>query len=134
MIPTLLSLSSIVEASTIRTFTLVVHAQEIETIHQDTGEAISRLGILVNGTYPGPTLMVNKGDQVRVQVVNQLADRETVLHFHGQHQVDTFYMDGVGGVTQVSFPVVRRILLVCGWSEPGPSLTTTRIIFYCSLV
>ena len=96
-----LLLSSVAEASTVRSFTLVVHAQEVETVHTETGEAVSRLGILVNGTYPGPTLTVDKGDQVHVTVVNQLADQETVLHFHGQHQVNTFYMDGVAGVTQV---------------------------------
>lgn len=86
-------------SSMVRRFTLVVHADEMETIRN--GETTSRLGILVNGTYPGPTLTVNKGDQVHITVINQLVDRDTVIHFHGQHQIQTFYMDGVGGVTQV---------------------------------
>jgi len=89
------------KAATVRDFTLVVHPQEVDSVHQITGEAVTRVGIFVNVTYPGPSLTVNRGDQVRVKVVNQHATNETVIHFHGQHQVDTFYMDGVAGVTQV---------------------------------
>ena len=38
----------------------------------------------VNGSYLGPTLRMSTGDQVRVDVTNDLAER-TTLHWHGMH-------------------------------------------------
>lgn len=37
-----------------------------------------------NGNYLGPTLLMNKGDSVNIQVINTLADTTTV-HWHGMH-------------------------------------------------
>ena len=35
-----------------------------------------------------------------VKVVNQL-NNESVIHFHGQHEADNFFVDSAAGVTQV---------------------------------
>ncbi|MBL7923423.1 MAG: multicopper oxidase domain-containing protein [Bacteroidia bacterium] len=38
----------------------------------------------VNGAYLGPTLLMNKGDSVNIQVQNNLMDT-TTIHWHGMH-------------------------------------------------
>ncbi len=48
---------------------------------------------------PGPTLTVYRGSRVIVHVTNGL-DIPISLHFHGADQRGSFFMDGVGSVTQ----------------------------------
>jgi hypothetical protein len=98
----------LVEAA-IQEFTLVIHLEDVDTVSLATGEAVTRVGIYVNGTYPGPSLIVNLGDEVRIKVMNELPSSATTIHFHGQHQKNTYYMDGVPGVTQVN--TITRIVL-----------------------
>lgn len=81
-------------------FTLVVHHKIVDTVDPVSGERISRLGTFVNGTYPGPTLEVQLGDDVEVKVVNKMASSGLTMHFHGQHMVNTYFHDGVHGITQ----------------------------------
>lgn len=50
-----------------------------------------------NGVSPGPILRVRQGDDLRVRLINQLA-QPTSLHWHGIRIVNA--MDGVPGVTQ----------------------------------
>lgn len=38
----------------------------------------------VNGDYLGPTLLLNKGDLVQMQIANNIADT-TTIHWHGMH-------------------------------------------------
>ncbi|MFM7902232.1 MAG: multicopper oxidase family protein, partial [Bacteroidota bacterium] len=38
----------------------------------------------VNGDYLGPTLLLNQGDLVQMQVTNNIADT-TTIHWHGMH-------------------------------------------------
>ncbi|MFN5325547.1 MAG: multicopper oxidase domain-containing protein [Bacteroidota bacterium] len=47
-----------------------------------SGTSTSTMG--VNGAYLGPTLIMNKGDFVQMQVTNSLNDT-TTLHWHGLH-------------------------------------------------
>ena len=56
--------------------------------------------ITVNGRMPGPTLIVEKDKYVVVHVLNQLASEATSIHWHGMHQLNTHWMDGVEHVTQ----------------------------------
>lgn len=58
-----------------------------------------REGILVNGTFIGPTLRLNQGDDVEFLVRNHLG-RDTSMHFHGIGQRSTPWSDGVPGLTQ----------------------------------
>ena len=53
----------------------------------------------VNGTWPLPTIEVDKGDRLVVNMVNSL-DRSASMHFHGMFQNGTNYMDGPNMVTQ----------------------------------
>lgn len=41
--------------------------------------------LVYEGTFPGPTLRVRPGDRMLVDLVNDIADAPTNLHFHGFH-------------------------------------------------
>ena len=56
--------------------------------------------ITVNKQFPGPTLIVCEGQIVAVDVHNNLSTEGISIHWHGQHQIKTNFMDGVGLVTQ----------------------------------
>jgi FtsP/CotA-like multicopper oxidase with cupredoxin domain len=56
--------------------------------------------ITVNKQLPGPTLIVHEGQIVAVDVHNNLSTEGISIHWHGQHQIKTNFMDGVGLVTQ----------------------------------
>jgi FtsP/CotA-like multicopper oxidase with cupredoxin domain len=58
-------------------FTLVLTEQNISP------DGFQRKGILTNGQFPGPTIEVCQGDEVEVQVWNELPYPVTV-HFHGE--------------------------------------------------
>jgi iron transport multicopper oxidase len=70
----------------------------------------TRAVIGVNGKWPPPTIYATKGDQVVVNVKNQLGNQTTGLHFHGIFQNGTTEMDGAAYITQC--PI-----------QPGGSLT-----------
>ncbi|CAA2969731.1 laccase-12-like [Olea europaea subsp. europaea] len=55
--------------------------------------------ITVNGMYPGPTLEVNNGDTLVINVVNR-ARYNATIHWHGVRQVRTGWADGPEFVTQ----------------------------------
>ncbi|KAE8382646.1 extracellular dihydrogeodin oxidase/laccase [Aspergillus bertholletiae] len=55
---------------------------------------------LINGSFPGPTIVADWGDTVVVHVTNSLQTNGTGLHFHGIRQNWTDHMDGVPSITQ----------------------------------
>ncbi|XP_060526823.1 uncharacterized protein LOC132702294 isoform X2 [Cylas formicarius] len=64
------------------------------------GDGHSRGVCSVNRKIPGPAIEVCQGDLIEVDVENHLMNEGTTVHWHGQHQKDTPYMDGVPFVTQ----------------------------------
>ena len=56
--------------------------------------------IAINKQFPGPTLILHEGQTIVVDVHNNLISESVSIHWHGQHQVRTNWMDGVGLVTQ----------------------------------
>ncbi|CAG9772968.1 unnamed protein product [Ceutorhynchus assimilis] len=60
--------------------------------------------VSVNRQIPGPSIEVCLGDQIIVKVENHLMTESTTIHWHGQHQEATPYMDGVPYVTQCPIP------------------------------
>jgi FtsP/CotA-like multicopper oxidase with cupredoxin domain len=55
----------------------------------------------INRMIPGPAIQVCQNDQIVVNLVNDLRMSEsTSIHWHGQTQKETPYMDGVGMITQ----------------------------------
>ena len=59
-----------------------------------------KMVIAVNKQFPGPTLIVNEGQIVAVDVHNNLSKEGISIHWHGQHQIKTNFMDGVSQITQ----------------------------------
>ncbi|PHU18349.1 Laccase-5 [Capsicum chinense] len=55
--------------------------------------------ITVNGQFPGPTLEVNNGDTLVVNVVNR-ARYNVTIHWHGVRQMRTAWADGPEFITQ----------------------------------
>ncbi|XP_003391581.1 PREDICTED: laccase-like, partial [Amphimedon queenslandica] len=60
--------------------------------------------IAVNGRIPGPTLIVTEGQLVKVNVINRLASESVSVHWHGMHQRNSNWMDGVEHITQCGIP------------------------------
>ncbi len=54
-----------------------------------------------NGATPGPVIRVKKGEEINIEVVNQL-DQPTSVHWHGIRIDNT--MDGVSNLTQEPIP------------------------------
>jgi iron transport multicopper oxidase len=67
------------------------------------GEKV-RPAIGINGQWPCPPIVANVGDTVVVNLVNQLGNETTSLHFHGLFQQGTNFMDGPVGVNQCAIP------------------------------
>ncbi|KAJ9116413.1 hypothetical protein QFC22_004855 [Naganishia vaughanmartiniae] len=70
-----------------------------------------REAILINGQTPGPLIEAEEGQELTIEVVNQL-DKPCTLHSHGIFQSFTPWADGVPGVTQ--YPI-----------DPGATYTYT---------
>ncbi|CAJ0640737.1 2066_t:CDS:2 [Entrophospora sp. SA101] len=58
---------------------------------------------VINGEYPGPTIHVNKGDKIIVNVTNAIGAHCTI-HWHGLFQTGTNWFDGVPGISQCPIP------------------------------
>ncbi len=56
--------------------------------------------LVVNGMSPGPTIEANIGDTILVSVTNALQNVTTSIHWHGQNQNGTNFMDGTVGVSE----------------------------------
>jgi FtsP/CotA-like multicopper oxidase with cupredoxin domain len=58
----------------------------------EVGGALVHDTLTFNGLYPGPTLVVRRGDRVRILLRNALPDSDANIHFHGFHVMP----DGTG--------------------------------------
>ncbi|CAI2177189.1 14738_t:CDS:10 [Funneliformis geosporum] len=66
-------------------------------------DGFTRIMSTINGQYPGPTIEVNKGDRIVMNIRNELED-PTSIHAHGIFQKGTPWFDGVPGQTQCEIP------------------------------
>ncbi|KAF2819960.1 hypothetical protein CC86DRAFT_429425 [Ophiobolus disseminans] len=66
--------------------------------HELNPDGMWRPMVLINGTFPGPLIECNEGDELVVHVLNQ-ASNATSIHWHGLYQNGTNWMDGTVGVT-----------------------------------
>ncbi|KAI1173497.1 laccase [Nemania sp. FL0916] len=60
--------------------------------------------MLINGMYPGPTIIADWGDTITVTVNNKLTVNGTGIHWHGLRQLGNNIQDGTGGVTECPIP------------------------------
>lgn len=77
-----------------------------------------RIGILANGTFPGPQLTAQVGDDIEFFVRNRLK-QDTAIHFHGIHQASSPWSDGTPGVSQVAIKPGVAYLYRWRAEEPG---------------
>lgn len=68
--------------------------------HCITGDGSRRSVLVVNRKMPGPSIDVCLGDKIVVDVQNSLLGETTTIHWHGLHQRQTPYMDGVPLISQ----------------------------------
>ena len=64
-------------------------------------DALERRSVIaVNNQVPGPTIIAQKGQPLKIKVINNLASESISIHWHGQHVVGAPWMDGVAHITQ----------------------------------
>ncbi|XP_076223868.1 uncharacterized protein LOC116424987 isoform X2 [Nomia melanderi] len=64
-----------------------------------------RRGILTaNRQLPGPTIQVCENDILVVDVINRLPGKAAAMHWRGQSQIESPYMDGAPLITQCPIP------------------------------
>nr|XP_053649016.1 uncharacterized protein LOC128700086 [Cherax quadricarinatus] len=68
--------------------------------HCAAADGYERPLVTVNRRLPGPSIHVCVGDELVVDVINELGSDSTSIHWHGLHQWGTPYMDGVAFLTQ----------------------------------
>ncbi|XP_011688158.1 PREDICTED: laccase-1-like isoform X2 [Wasmannia auropunctata] len=68
--------------------------------HCVPADGIKRSVMVVNRQLPGLPIEVCQGDRIIVDMINLLPTESTTMHWHGQHHVNTPYMDGVPYVSQ----------------------------------
>lgn len=82
----------------------VTYNWNINWVSANPDGELTRPVIGINGQWPCPTLRANVGDTVVVNVVNQLGNQSTALHWHGLYQKGSNAMDGPVGLTQCAIP------------------------------
>ena len=70
------------------------------TVPQTVDGKTYRSYIGINGLVPGPTLIVNEGQQIIANVINNLLTESTSIHWHGMDMRNTPWMDGALLVSQ----------------------------------
>jgi len=63
-----------------------------------------RKAMLINGQFPGPNIVADWGDTVRVTVTNRLRINGTSIHWHGVRMLNNNVNDGTNGITECPIP------------------------------
>lgn len=77
----------------------VLNQEQLDKVIRGDGET-SRLVLTVNGTFPGPRIETWEKQILNLTLINALHTNNIAVHFHGQIQWNTPWMDGVAFVTQ----------------------------------
>ena len=99
---TILMLTCLYQTSAIRKYEWVVQYKK----HNPDGvfRPVIAIGDGTQFHFPGPLLRIPKGEWVQVIVHNEIQTESISVHWHGLHQFNTPWMDGVQQVTQ--FPIL----------------------------
>uniref|UniRef100_A0A8W7K8J2 Multicopper oxidase n=2 Tax=Anopheles albimanus TaxID=7167 RepID=A0A8W7K8J2_ANOAL len=84
-----------------------------------TADGMERGVLSLNRKIPGPTIHVCRNDVVVVDLHNMMEGQESTIHWHGVHQTDTPWMDGVPMITQCPIPHGTTFRYVFNATEPG---------------
>lgn len=72
----------------------------IEDVITADGWETPRIVTVANRSLPAPDIIVYEGQTVKVHVINNMHSDSVTIHWHGLHQQNTPYMDGVPFITQ----------------------------------
>ena len=77
-------------------------------------DCVERPIVTINDDFPGPTIRVKVGEEVRVKVNNNLPSDAITIHWHGQEQHENVWHDGIGerSIKRISSKVTRIIRAV----------------------
>jgi iron transport multicopper oxidase len=100
----ILSVLLLVFISNITEAAIVTYDFNITWVRANPDGLFERPTIGINGQWPLPVMKATIGDQVVVNVDNQLGNQSTSLHFHGLFQNGTTEMDGPAQVSQCAIP------------------------------
>lgn len=87
-----------------------------------TANGLPRTVMSVNRQIPGPKISVCKNDRIIVDVMNNMGGQELTFHWHGLHQRDSPWFDGVPMVTQCPIAGSNSFRYVFNASEAGTHL------------
>jgi len=65
-----------------------------------SADGVPRVFLSINKQLPGPAIQVCEGDHLVVDVYNEMFSDTETIHWHGQHQRGSQFMDGVPFITQ----------------------------------
>ena len=88
----------------------------IRPMRKRIGDAEVRM-LGYDGSIPGPTMRVEQGSEVTVNVTNETDDLETTVHWHGLRLENRY--DGVPGETQVPIPPGGSFAYKVRFPDPG---------------
>lgn len=84
-----------------------------------TADGVERGVMSINRQIPGPSIQVCKDDLIVVDMLNAMGGTASSMHWHGLHQRDTPYMDGVPFVTQCPIEFMSTFRYSFWATEPG---------------
>uniref|UniRef100_A0A182NBB3 Uncharacterized protein n=1 Tax=Anopheles dirus TaxID=7168 RepID=A0A182NBB3_9DIPT len=87
-----------------------------------TADGMERGVLAINRRIPGPAIHVCQNDLVVVDLENHMEGLESTIHWHGAHQYETPWMDGVPMITQCPIPHGTTFRYAFNASEPGTQL------------
>jgi iron transport multicopper oxidase len=90
----------LVSLATLSSAKVVTHDFNITWVQANPDGKFSRPTIGINGAWPLPVIRVDVGDNLIVNVNNQLGNQTTTLHWHGIYMNGTSHMDGAMQVSQ----------------------------------
>eukprot|EP01065_Artemidia_motanka_P035702 TRINITY_DN43592_c0_g1_i1.p1 TRINITY_DN43592_c0_g1~~TRINITY_DN43592_c0_g1_i1.p1 ORF type:complete len:853 (+),score=299.24 TRINITY_DN43592_c0_g1_i1:76-2634(+) len=111
-----------------RKLTLVVEDWVVDFLRPTAGarqqpwqlnELVRKAAILVNGSYPAPTLEACVNDTFEITVINDMKSHDAIVHWHGIHSRKYPWADGAKGVTQAPIRAGNSMLYKFEAWPPG---------------
>jgi iron transport multicopper oxidase len=100
----------------------VTYDFNITWVNANPDGAFERPTIGINGQWPLPVMTAEIGNQVIVNVDNQLGNQSTTLHFHGLYQNGSTTMDGPAQVSQCGIPAGSKFTYNFTVSDFAPKI------------
>ncbi|CAL1715519.1 unnamed protein product [Somion occarium] len=124
LIPLFISLSVLALAS--GSHAAIGPVTDLHIVNKDLSpDGVQRPTVLAGGTFPGPLIKGNKGDNFRINVIDDLVDDRmltaTSIHWHGLFQNGTNWADGPAFVTQC--PIVSDNSFLYNFTVPNQAGT-----------